>query len=45
MCVDSEMYTVLMATCATSASIPEEQVLNCVELLLEKNARVNVYDK
>lgn len=40
-----EMYTVLMATCATSASIPEEQVLNCVELLLEKNARVNVYDK
>lgn len=40
-----EMYTVLMATCAASVSIPEEQVLKCVELLLEKNARVNVYDK
>jgi len=39
------MYTVLMATCAASATIPEEQVLKCVELLLEKNARVNVYDK
>ena len=44
-CFLSEMYTVLMATCAASVSIPEEQVLKCVELLLEKNARVNVYDK
>ena len=35
----------LMATCATSARIPEEQVFKCVELLLQKNARVNVYDK
>lgn len=40
-----EMYTVLMATCAASTSVPEEQVFQCVELLLEKNARVNVYDK
>lgn len=40
-----EMYTVLMATCAASRSVAEEQVLRCVELLLGKNARVNVYDK
>ncbi|KAL9973262.1 hypothetical protein ACROYT_G019691 [Oculina patagonica] len=40
-----EMYTVLMATCAVSGNTPEEQVLRCVELLLERNARVNVYDK
>ena len=43
--LSSEMYTVLMATCAVSGNMPEEQVLRCVELLLERNARVNVYDK
>ena len=41
----SEMYTVLMATCAVAGNTPEECVLKCVELLLERNARVNVYDK
>lgn len=40
-----EMYTVLMATCAVAGNTPEECVLKCVELLLERNARVNVYDK
>ena len=41
----SEMYTVLMATCAVTGNVSEEWVLRCVELLLERNARVNVYDK
>ena len=41
----SEMYTVLMATCAVTGNTPEEWVLKCVELLLQRNARVNVYDK
>lgn len=40
-----EMYTVLMAVCAVPGNKPEEHVLACVELLLEKKARVNVYDK
>ena len=41
----SEMYTVLMATCAVTGNISEGRVLRCVALLLERNARVNVYDK
>jgi len=41
----SEMYTVLMATCAVTGNVSEESVLRCVELLLERNSRVNVYDK
>ncbi|XP_027043343.1 ankyrin repeat, SAM and basic leucine zipper domain-containing protein 1-like isoform X1 [Pocillopora damicornis] len=40
-----EMYTVLMAVCAVPGNKPEDQVLTCVELLVERNARVNVYDK
>ena len=44
-CLYSEMYTVLMAVCAVPRNKPEDQVLTCVELLVERNARVNVYDK
>ena len=44
-CLYSEMYTVLMAVCAVPGNKPEDQVLTCVELLVERNARVNVYDK
>ena len=41
----SEMYTVLMAACAVTGRFSEEWVVKCVDLLLERNARVNVYDK
>ena len=38
------MYTVLMATCAVTRDV-EDDILRCVELLLDKGARVNVYDR
>ena len=38
------MYTVLMAACSATVN-SEEQLLQCVDLLLKYGVTVNVFDK
>ena len=40
----ADKYTVLMAACGASG-YKEEEVLKCVDLLIDKGSEVNVYDR
>ena len=42
--VIADMYYVLMAACGSSG-FKEEEVVKCVNLLLDRGAEVNVYDR
>lgn len=41
---DLDMYTVLMVACS-SKNESEERILQCVNKLIEKGAKVNDYDR
>ncbi len=41
----TDRYTVLMATCATTRSMVSDDLLKCIDLLVEKGANINDFDR